>query len=415
MMQKRSCVCFVFFFLLTALTGPATAQQTPEPVVARHLIGPLHILKCNDNAQVLASIGEDGILLVDTGYVQTADAVRKELAELGSGPVKIIVNTHSDLDHIGGNAVLGKGATVLAHPVTRSRMSTYFALPEIPGEGIPNLTVAGDATLQFNGDVIKILAFPGGHTGGDLVVHFTRAGVAFLGDIALSETFPNSDPAKGGNASRTAEIIAELIQTMPQDTVFVVAHGKSLTKSGLSDYLEMVEGTVAAVKKVVDAGNDLEATLKARPVAPWSKWENAEVGLTVDRWTYEVYAGLSDAANISICAPLTESLVADGIDVAEKLYRRLKTSEVDAWDFGEGQLNFLGYQLLMRSMVDEAIRVFKLNVESYPESSNPYDSLGEAYMTVGKNDLAIANYERSLELDSHNDNAVAMLKKLRGN
>ncbi|MCP4902226.1 MAG: MBL fold metallo-hydrolase [bacterium] len=408
-------VCFVLFCFLIANVGLAAAQHESAPVVARHLVGPLHILKCNDNAQVLASIGEDGTLLVDTGYPQTADAVRKELTELGSDSVDFIVNTHSDLDHVGGNAVLGKDAVVLAHPVTRLRMSTYFALPEIPGEGIPNLTVAGDATLQFNEDVIRILPFPGGHTGGDLVVHFTRAGVAFLGDIVLSETFPNSDPAKGGNASRTAEIIAELIETMPQDTVFVVAHGKSLTKSGLGEYLEMVEGTVAAVKKVVDAGNDLEATLKARPVAPWSKWENAEVGLTVDRWTYEVYAGLSDAANVSICAPLTETLVADGIDAAEKLYRHLKASEADAWDFGEGQLNFLGYQLLMRSMVDEAIKVFELNVESYPESSNPYDSLGEAYMAVGKNDLAIVNYERSLELDSHNDNAVAMLKKLRGN
>ncbi len=401
--------------MLTVLALPAAAQQTTAPVVATHLDGPLHVLKCNDNAQVLASIGEDGTLLVDTGYVQTADALRKELTELGSGSVNIIVNTHSDLDHVGGNAVLGKSATVLAHPVTRLRMSTFFALPEIPGEEIPNLTIAGEATLQFNGDVIKILPFPGGHTGGDLVVHFTRSGVAFLGDIVLSETFPNSDPAKGGNASRTIEIIAELIQTMPQDTVFVVAHGKSLTMSGLSDYLEMVEDTVAAVKEVVDAGNGLEATLKARPVAPWSKWENAELGLTVDRWTHEVYASLSGAANISICAPLTEALVADGIDAAEKLYRRLKTSEADAWDFGEGQLNFLGYQLLMRSMVDEAVGVFELNVESYPESSNPYDSLGEAYMTAGKNDLAIANYERSLELDPHNDNAVAMLKKLRGN
>jgi len=60
----------------------------------------------------------------------------------------------------------------------------------------------------------------------------------------------------------------------------------------------------------------------------------------------------------------------------------------------------------------EAIEVFKMNVEMYPESANAYDSLGEAYMNAGQNELAIENYRRSLELNPENENAARMLQRL---
>ncbi len=78
-------------------------------------------------------------------------------------------------------------------------------------------------------------------------------------------------------------------------------------------------------------------------------------------------------------------------------------------------LDRLGYDLLKSKKVQEAIEIFKLNVEMFPNSSNVYDSLGEAYMVNGDKELAIKNYEKSLELNPKNTNAVDMLKKLRGN
>ncbi len=72
----------------------------------------------------------------------------------------------------------------------------------------------------------------------------------------------------------------------------------------------------------------------------------------------------------------------------------------------------LGYQLLGRDMATEAIEIFKLNVEAFPQSPNVYDSLAEAYMLHGDSKLAIANYERSLELDPTSVNAAAKLKEL---
>ena len=76
-------------------------------------------------------------------------------------------------------------------------------------------------------------------------------------------------------------------------------------------------------------------------------------------------------------------------------------------------MNRIGYALLGQKRVKDAIEVFKLNVEDYPQSSNTYDSLGEAYMIDGAKDLAITNYQRSIELNPKNTGGIEALKKLR--
>ncbi|HKR01154.1 MAG TPA: serine hydrolase [Pyrinomonadaceae bacterium] len=79
----------------------------------------------------------------------------------------------------------------------------------------------------------------------------------------------------------------------------------------------------------------------------------------------------------------------------------------------EVQMNRLGYALLSRKMLDEAIEIFKLNVEAFPGSWNVYDSLGEAYMLKGEKELAIKNYQKSIELNPQNNNGIEILKKLQ--
>jgi tetratricopeptide (TPR) repeat protein len=81
--------------------------------------------------------------------------------------------------------------------------------------------------------------------------------------------------------------------------------------------------------------------------------------------------------------------------------------------FDEYLLNSLGYQLLGAEQTDDAIAIFKLNVEEYPDASNPYDSLGEAYAVAGQLELAIENYEKSVELNPENTNGIAALERLR--
>jgi tetratricopeptide (TPR) repeat protein len=102
----------------------------------------------------------------------------------------------------------------------------------------------------------------------------------------------------------------------------------------------------------------------------------------------------------------------DGIDAAIAHYHQLKKMETDEYNFGEGQLNRLGYMYLQQEKAETAIQIFRLNVEAYPDAWNPYDSLGEAYLAAGDRDQAIANYRKSLELNSENETAKATLKRL---
>jgi uncharacterized membrane protein len=114
----------------------------------------------------------------------------------------------------------------------------------------------------------------------------------------------------------------------------------------------------------------------------------------------------------SIAETLSATVATNGIDAAVKQYHDLKAVGPSTYNFEEDELNNLGYELIRAKKFTEAIRILQLNVEGYPKSGNVYDSLGEAYLDDGNKPLAIANYQKSLELNPKNRGAVAMLQKL---
>jgi len=130
----------------------------------------------------------------------------------------------------------------------------------------------------------------------------------------------------------------------------------------------------------------------------------------IGSWVPNVKAGMDPRK--SIAQTLTTTIASDGIDAAAKQYHELKAAAPTTYNFDESELNSLGYKFMRKSKFKEAIRIFQLNVEAYPKSANTYDSLAEGYMDGGENALAIANYQKSLQLNPKNRNAVVMLKKL---
>jgi tetratricopeptide (TPR) repeat protein len=114
----------------------------------------------------------------------------------------------------------------------------------------------------------------------------------------------------------------------------------------------------------------------------------------------------------SITETLSPTIASSGVDAAVKQYRDLKASQPTTYNFDEEELNSLGYRLLNAKKFNDAIRIFQLNVEVYPRSSNAYDSLGEAFMDDGDKAQAITNYQKSVELNPKNRNAIVYLQKL---
>jgi hypothetical protein len=127
-------------------------------------------------------------------------------------------------------------------------------------------------------------------------------------------------------------------------------------------------------------------------------------------WVPQVKAGFDPRQ--SIAETLSATIASGGVDTAIRQYHNLKTAAPTTYNFDEGQLNGLGYRLIRANKFKEAIRILQLNVEAYPQSSNVYDSLGEAYINDGNKLQAIANYQKSLHLNPKNGGAVKMLQKL---
>lgn len=110
---------------------------------------------------------------------------------------------------------------------------------------------------------------------------------------------------------------------------------------------------------------------------------------------------------------LLKNIIARGAAAALRDYREWRKGRAPAEVVGEAQVNRIGYNLLALKRVADAVEVFKLNVEDYPQSFNAYDSLGEAYMAGGERELAVQNYRKSVELNPSNTNGVEMLRKLQ--
>jgi len=132
--------------------------------------------------------------------------------------------------------------------------------------------------------------------------------------------------------------------------------------------------------------------------------------VTMAKWLPSIKAAYDPRTPIT--QTLSATLASSGIDQAVKQYHDLKAVSPATYNFDEDQLNSLGYQLLRANQFKSAVRIFQLNVEAYPQSSNVYDSLGEAYMNDGNRPQAVANYQKSRQLNPKNANAVKMLQKL---
>jgi FKBP-type peptidyl-prolyl cis-trans isomerase 2 len=120
-----------------------------------------------------------------------------------------------------------------------------------------------------------------------------------------------------------------------------------------------------------------------------------------------------DKARKSIGDEMLGIIFEKNVDEAIKRYYEAKEKSFDDYNFKEGQLNVLGYDLLKGQRNKDAIKILELNVKLFPNSANVYDSLGEAYMIDGNKELAIKNYKKSLELNPGNENAKNMLQQLQ--
>jgi len=358
-----------------------------------------------------ASIGRDGILLVDTGWTQTANEVSQKLRELSDGSVKLIIFTHQHGDHIGGRGTLGENATLIAHKDAKDDIEgRYFALDPLPGGESPLITIENELSLRFNGEDIQVMPAPG-HTRGDMVVHFVDSGVVCVGDLLFSDTFPAMFAGYGGNADQYLETLIKLIEHFPADVRFVAGHGRDYSLDDLKEYYRMASSAIGSIKRGMADGKSPEEMIEGNLLKDCENWSSPEIP-SAD-WIRMVHDSLSGQEKRSIADPFTHTLVEKGLEAAVEHYQDLKENQADSYDFSENLVNMLGYNLLWRGMTEAAIEVHKLNIQTYPDSANPYDSLADAYEANGDVEQAIQSYEKALELNPEMPSAIEGLKRLK--
>ena len=295
-MKQLSLVTLACLLILGA--GLATAQQrdfSNVEIKATHVRGNIYMLN-GTGGNIGVSIGSDGVLIVDDKFAPLADKIRAALKEVGGGELKFILNTHWHGDHTGGNQVFGPEAPIIAHTNVRKRLSTDQHLlgrdvPAAPKEAWPVITFDHSVSVHFNGEEIKAVHFPRGHTDGDTVIFFTGSNVVHMGDDFFSGHFPFVDLGSGGDVEGLTKNIAEVIKKLPADVKIIPGHGPVSTLDDLKTYHRMLVETTNIVRAAMAAGKSLEEIKAEGFSEEWSSWGSGFI--PADRWLETIHASLS--------------------------------------------------------------------------------------------------------------------------
>ena len=282
-----------------ALSPPAAAQQdrfADVEIKATHVAGAVWMLE-GRGGNIGVSVGEDGILIVDDQFAPLADRIRAALKELGEGKLKFVLNTHWHGDHTGGNPEFGPEAPIIAHHNVRKRLSTRQEIRDrvfepLPAEGLPVITFGDALTVHFNGEEIKMIHFPHGHTDGDSVIFFTESNVVHMGDDFFAGRFPFVDLSSGGDVEGLTGNIEKVIGRLPAGVKIIPGHGPISTPGDLEAYHDMLVKTTDIVRKRMAAGKTLEQITEEGLPEEWASWESGFI--KTDRWLETIHRSLSE-------------------------------------------------------------------------------------------------------------------------
>jgi cyclase len=236
---------------------------------------------------IAASIGEDGIVIVDDQFAPLADKIQAALESLGitDKPVRFVINTHYHGDHTGGNAPFSNaGSTVIAQDNVRKRLISGGTAGNGPGGSIhmedkpaekaalPIITFEHDVTVHLNGEDIRALHFPSGHTDGDSIIFFPKNNVVHMGDDFVRYGFPFIDVTSGGSVQGMIAAMEKATAQLPADVKVIPGHGALSNLDDVREFTKMLKETSTVVQKALAEHKTLEQMKQEKILDPWSKW-----------------------------------------------------------------------------------------------------------------------------------------------
>src|SRR5947209_8532501 len=274
----RKAISLLFFSIfIAALSTSAQQDFSKVQMKVTKVCGTVYMLE-GAGGNIGASVGDDGIVVVDDEFLPLAEKIEAALKGIADKPVKFVLNTHWHGDHTGGNPHFGEKAPIIAQENVRKRLAsggkTRFGEVK-PAEkvALPVITFENDVTVHLNGEDIRAIHVPNGHTDGDSVIFFPKANVVHMGDDFFNGgMFPFIDIDSGGSVQGMIAGDERVLAETPDDVKIIPGHGPLGTKDDLRKFVTMLKETSAAVQAGIKKKKTLAQLKQEKVLAQWDSY-----------------------------------------------------------------------------------------------------------------------------------------------
>ncbi len=252
-------------FLAIACAGSAAlAQPQAASLAVMPLKGGVYLVKGGSGANTGFIVGKSEVVVIDSKMTeQSSQEVLAEIKKITPNPVKFIVLTHGDGDHVNGLAGFPKGLPIMAHANTKRDMEEAFKDPKISALApyLPNKTVTATSAMTLGSVRLELLYYGPAHTSGDLVVYLPDQKIAFVGDLLFVGRDPLIHRQKGGTSFGLVQVLQKML-ALDADT-FLSGHADPLTKTDIRTLLTSIEDKQTKVKALVAQGKSQDEVRSA--------------------------------------------------------------------------------------------------------------------------------------------------------
>ncbi|HEX2568598.1 MAG TPA: MBL fold metallo-hydrolase [Polyangia bacterium] len=262
--------------LLVGRSWPAQAADDEFDKVeikVHKVAGNIYMLE-GEGGNIGVSVGPDGIVIVDDEFAPLAPKIKAALRSVGQDkPLKFVLNTHYHGDHTGGNVVFGESAPIIAHENVRNRLASASKArngrerPPAPKTALPVITFHDTVSVHINGEEIRAIHFPAGHTDGDSMIYFVGSNVVHTGDDFVTYGYPFIDLAAGGSVKGLVANWDKAFALLPADVKVIPGHGPISTLADVRRFIGMLKDAIAAVSSGMKQGKNLEQLKKDKVLA----------------------------------------------------------------------------------------------------------------------------------------------------
>ncbi len=250
----------------------------------------LHVL-FGAGGNLIASVGNQGVLTVDSQYAQMISKIRTAIESLGGDGIDFTINTHWHFDHADGNPLLGRDGTWIVSQANSRRMMSgkhlidmvglSYEQPPYSSEAMPVITYNDHMQFHFNGETIDLVHFSPAHTTGDTAVIFRNSNVVHMGDV-FNASYPFIDAGNGGDIDGMILFCKGVLARLDKDSIIVPGHGPVAGYTDMVDYIAMLETIRNRISDMIDDGKSLDDVLAAAPAAEFDERYGDPKGL-IDR------------------------------------------------------------------------------------------------------------------------------------